>query len=99
MSNAITRRQALKTMGLTIGATALGLKGFSRKGTDLFEYPLNHRDIYLPVENPLGRPVTAITCGAGSRGNVYGNYAANFPDQIRIIGVAEPIPVRNERYS
>lgn len=99
MSKAITRRQALKTMGLTIGATALGLKGFSLIGQNLYEYPLNHRDIYLPVNNPLGRPITAITCGAGSRGNVYGNYAAAFPDQIRIIGVAEPIAIRNERYA
>ncbi len=99
MSNNMNRRQALKTMGLTIGAAAFGLKGFTQTGENLFEYPLNHRDIYLPVDNPLGRPLTAITCGAGSRGNVYGDYAVNFPDQINIVGVAEPIALRNERYT
>lgn len=99
MSKNMNRRQALKTMGLTIGAATLGLQGFAWKGDNLFEYPLNHRDIYLPVNNPLGRPITAITCGAGSRGNVYGDYAANFPEQIKIVGVAEPIVIRNERYT
>jgi hypothetical protein len=94
-----SRREALKAMGLTVGAAALGLKGFARINENLYEYRLNHREIYDTIDNPLGRPVTAITCGAGSRGNVYGNYASNFPDQIRIIGVAEPIPVRNERYA
>lgn len=44
------------------------------------------------------RPVTAITLGAGARGNVYGGYAANFPAQLDIVGVAEPIAIRNERY-
>jgi predicted dehydrogenase len=94
-----SRRDALKTMGLTVGAAVLGLKGFSQVDENLFEYDLNHRDIFLPVNNPLGRPVTAITCGAGARGNVYGNYASSFPDQITIVGVAEPIPIRNEKYA
>jgi predicted dehydrogenase len=43
--------------------------------------------------------VTAITLGAGARGNVYGNYAAAYPQQLDIVGVAEPIPIRQERYS
>jgi predicted dehydrogenase len=94
-----SRREALKTLGLTVGAAALGIRGFARINDNLYEYRLNHRSIYEPVQNPLGRPLTAITCGAGNRGNVYGNYAANFPEQIRIIGVAEPIPVRNEKYA
>lgn len=51
-----------------------------------------------PVK-PVERKITAITLGAGARGNTYGNYAIDFPDQIQIIGVAEPIPIRNERYA
>ncbi|AKQ47740.1 oxidoreductase [Rufibacter radiotolerans] len=47
----------------------------------------------------MAKPVTAITIGAGNRGNVYGNYAAKFPDHLDIIGVAEPIPLRNDRYA
>ncbi|MFZ9079330.1 MAG: Gfo/Idh/MocA family protein [Alphaproteobacteria bacterium] len=43
--------------------------------------------------------ITAITCGAGNRGNVYGNYAVQFPEELDIVGVAEPIAIRNERYA
>ncbi len=99
MSSKISRRQAMKTLGVSLGAVTLGIEGFARPSDNLLEYPLNHREIYQPVENPLGRPVTAITCGAGARGNVYGNYASAFPDQIKIVGVAEPIQIRNERYT
>jgi hypothetical protein len=99
MKKQISRRQAIKTLGLTAGATFLGIRGFSQISDHIFEYGLNLDEVYKPVDNPLNRPITAITCGAGSRGNVYGNYASNFPDQIKIIGVAEPIPVRNERYT
>lgn len=99
MKRTITRRQALKTIGLTLGAAAVGHDAFSRDTRNLTEYPLGHEEIYKPLDLPQGRPVTAITCGAGSRGNVYGNYAANFPNQIKIVGVAEPIALRNERYT
>lgn len=99
MSRKISRRQAMKTMGVTLGAVTLGFEGLAQPSVNILEYPLNHREIYRPVENPLGRPVTAITCGAGARGNVYGNYASAFPDQIKIVGVAEPIGIRNERYT
>lgn len=47
----------------------------------------------------IKKPVTAITLGAGSRGNVYGNYAVQYPDQLDIVGVAEPVQIRNERYT
>jgi predicted dehydrogenase len=99
MKRQITRRQAIKTMGLTFGAAALGLKGFTQTSDNVFEYGLNLEEVFKPIDNPLNRPITAITCGAGSRGNVYGGYAENFPEQITIVGVAEPIPIRNERYT
>lgn len=99
MATNISRRQAIKNMGLTLGATILGIKGFSQIGEDRFEYELNFDEVFNPIENKLGRPITAITCGAGSRGNVYGDYALAFPDQIKIVGVAESIPIRNERYT
>jgi predicted dehydrogenase len=99
MIRQISRRQALKTLGLTIGAATLGIKGFSQTSGNVFEYGLNYDEVYNPIDNPLNRPVTAITCGAGNRGNVYGDYAAAFPGQITIVGVAEPISIRNERYA
>jgi hypothetical protein len=62
----------------------------------------NGEPILLPDHaelSPLQEPVTAITLGAGSRGNVYGDYAVEYPDRLRIVGVAEPIPIRQERYA
>lgn len=47
----------------------------------------------------LDKAITAITIGAGARGNVYGGYSLKYPEQLDIVGVAEPIAVRNERYS
>ena len=47
----------------------------------------------------LDKAITAITIGAGARGNVYGGYSLKYPEQLDIIGVAEPISIRNERYS
>ncbi len=44
-------------------------------------------------------PLTAITLGAGARGNTYGNFANSYPKQLKIVGVAEPISIRNERYA
>ena len=37
------------------------------------------------------KPITAIVLGAGQRGaNVYAAYARNFPNELKIVGVAEP---------
>jgi len=99
MKKNLTRREALKTLGLTLGGVAIGVHGLSNVRDNVYEYPLGLDEVFKPIDNPLGRPITAITCGAGNRGNVYGGYAANFPDQIKIIGVAEPISIRNERYT
>ena len=35
------------------------------------------------------KPITAIVLGAGQRGaNVYAAYALNFPNELKIVGVA-----------
>ncbi len=54
--------------------------------------------------NPLAgsapkKKQTAVVLGAGNRGNVYGNYAVQYADELDIVGVAEPIPIRKERFS
>ncbi len=89
MSKSYTRRDALKTLGFAAGATTFYLP----------ELPVLLGEVPDPRYKTLERPITAITLGAGARGNVYGNYAAAHPEEVRIVGVAEPIPLRNERYA
>ena len=87
-----TRRDALRALGLSLGTAALP---FSTWAVDE-----NKNRILLPQQKlNLDKPVTAITCGAGNRGNVYGGFSLEYPDQLDIIGVAEPIAIRNERYA
>ncbi len=79
-------------MGLATGSLlSNSLHGFDELGNRLH---LPDKTIY---PRPA-KPVTAITLGAGNRGNVYGNYAAEYSGHLDIVGVAEPIPIRNERY-
>ncbi|MBL7726713.1 MAG: Gfo/Idh/MocA family oxidoreductase, partial [Dinghuibacter sp.] len=94
MSNSISRRNLLKILGITAGSAAIP---FSAPAYNETGEPILLPD--NPLHIPPGKPVTAITCGAGSRGNLYGNYAVKYPEQLDIVGVAEPIPLRNERYA
>ncbi|NOY83039.1 MAG: Gfo/Idh/MocA family oxidoreductase [Kiritimatiellaeota bacterium] len=43
------------------------------------------------------RPVTAVIVGAGHRSLGYGRYALEHPDEFRIVGLAEPNPVRRRQ--
>uniref|UniRef100_A0A8C2B526 Zgc:154075 n=1 Tax=Cyprinus carpio TaxID=7962 RepID=A0A8C2B526_CYPCA len=38
----------------------------------------------------MSSPVDVIVVGAGNRGENYSNYAVIFPDQMRVIGIADP---------
>lgn len=92
MSKQWTRRDALRALGLSAGAAAFPFSTWAKTE--------NGFPILLPENKmTLDKPVTAITLGAGNRGNVYGGYALQHIDQLNIIGVAEPIAIRNERYA
>src|ERR1051325_5730637 len=93
-SNEISRREALKVLGAVTGTTLMN--GFPG-GLDT-RTSLSFLEDAASRPKPA-RPVTAITLGAGSRGNTYGEYALAFPQELDIVGVAEPIPIRNERYT
>ncbi|OPH51878.1 oxidoreductase [Paenibacillus ferrarius] len=43
-----------------------------------------------------GQPITAIIVGAGHRSLLYASYASQYPDQLRIVGIVEPDPVRRQ---
>ncbi|WP_269686107.1 Gfo/Idh/MocA family protein [Flavobacterium lacustre] len=93
MGKELSRRNLLKTLGLaTGGLLTLPLHGFAETNLRLH--------IPITLKNPApDKPVTAITLGAGNRGNVYGEYALKFPDHLKIVGVADPNQIRNKRYS
>lgn len=94
MSNKFSRRDALRLLGLSAAVTAIPASLEARD---------EHGNPILLPENTnykkLDKPVTAIVCGAGNRGNVYGGYSLAYPDKLDIVGVAEPIAIRNERYA
>lgn len=94
MSNKFSRRDALRLLGLSAAVTTIPA---SLEARDEHGNP-----ILLPDNKnykKLDKPVTAIVCGAGNRGNVYGGYSLAYPDKLDIVGVAEPIAIRNERYA
>lgn len=58
--------------------------------------------LYLPDAGqltPPPRPITAITLGAGARGQVYGSFALAYPEHLRIVGVAEPDAARRATFA
>jgi hypothetical protein len=91
----MNRRNLLKKLSIGVGATVISTDVFARVGSNTYSYILPDN----PLSKPMAKPVTAITLGAGNRGTVYGNFAAKFPDQMKIIGVAEPNIFRNDRYA
>lgn len=94
----IDRRKAIKQLAAGIGGASI----LSNPLTGLAITP-DAKSKTIPVKDfgnsDIEEPVTAITLGAGARGNVYGNYGVQFPKELNIVGVAEPIPIRNERYA
>ncbi len=90
----VNRRDLLKTLSFSVGAS-LVFPGasFSEPGLTV------ETERSFKSDLQLDKPITAITLGAGARGNVYGNYAITYPKNLDIVGVAEPIKIRNERYT
>lgn len=43
------------------------------------------------------RPIKAVIVGAGHRGMLYSSYALEHPDELQIVGVVDPDPVRRAR--
>ena len=91
----ISRREALKTLGVLAGSASLGLSA----GAGAKDEGSASRASEPGVPLQLDRPVTAIVMGAGNRGTAYGRYALKHPDQLDIIGVAEPLSKRRANYA
>lgn len=93
MARILTRRDLLKTLGAaTAGAAAAPSALAALMNQSVAAVP-------DPRFRALDRPLTAIVAGAGSRGNTYSPYSEKFPSELKIVGVAEPIPFRRERFA
>ena len=89
-----SRRDILKVGGLI--AAGAPLSGWASK--------LPEKKLFIPDFKPgedfkPERPITAVVLGAGNRGNVYASYSKQFPDELKIVGVAEPIEFRRNRFA
>jgi hypothetical protein len=91
----MNRRNLLKTLSISLGATVISTDVLADIGNNSFIYNIPANKSHRPQV----KAVTAITIGAGNRGMVYGSFAAKFPNEMDIIGVAEPIKYRNDRYA
>ncbi|HEY4651120.1 MAG TPA: Gfo/Idh/MocA family oxidoreductase [Pontibacter sp.] len=91
----MNRRNILKSIGLGLGAALINTDALAKLSENTYAYKLPENPLYKPME----KPVTVVTIGAGSRGTVYGNFASKFPEQLKVVGVAEPNTFRNEKYS
>jgi len=68
----------------------------------LGNWMLNAKPIILPQDQrfkKIEKPLTAVVLGAGARGNTYAYYSEKYPDELKIVGVAEPIESRRKRFS
>ncbi len=93
MKQHLNRRQWLQSVGTFAAGTALASPSLDRLLRDPL---LDPRDQPLPT---LEKPLTAIVAGAGNRGNTYAGYSLKFPSDLQIVGFAEPIPFRRDRFA
>jgi predicted dehydrogenase len=93
-NNSYNRRDILKMGGMLAMGTPI-LKTAFAKNTEM--HPLEI--LKNPEFKRPGKPVTAVVLGAGSRGNTYSSYSEKFPDELKIVGVAEPIEFRRKRFA
>ena len=42
----------------------------------------------------MKKPITAIIVGGGHRSIIYGDYSKDHPDELKVIGIADPDPIR-----
>lgn len=91
----MNRRNLLKTLGISLGTAVISTEALGRVGENTYSYTIGEN----PHFKAPAKPVTAIIIGAGNRGSVYGSFAAKFPEQMKVIGIAEPVDFRNERHA
>lgn len=103
----MNRKEFLKRLGmLTVGASLIGVDvnamtaEAAAEATPEKPTSKTHPDWDFKVRSlkaDASRAITAIIIGAGSRGTTYGKYALQFPDTMKIVGVADANNFRKKR--
>ncbi len=89
------RRELIKSLGLAAIGAPLAAESKVPDGS-FKQIPELQKDERLKLE----RPIKIIVLGAGSRGwGAYSSYGLKLPEELQVVGVAEPIPYRRERMS
>jgi len=87
------RRDVMKSLGwAAVGASLVNR--LSAQGDPAGPEPQAEK----PQADKPGKPVQVIVIGAGNRGwSAYASYGLKFPDELQVVGVAEPVPYRRQR--
>jgi len=94
IANQNTRRDLLKTLGIACIAPAF--MGFT---SPIPENTIELEENYINDKHKkIEKPLTCVLIGAGNRGWSLSAYAAQFPDQLKIIAIAEPVKIRQEKF-
>ena len=107
----MNRKEFLKRLGmLTVGASLIGVDVNAMTGEAApASSPASsatkggsktHPDLDFPIRSlkaNTDHAITAIIIGAGSRGTTYGKYALQFPDTMKVVGVADSNNFRKKR--
>ncbi len=94
MKKTLNRREALKSFGAAWLAPAfISLRG----GSSDRVFPLSGGQAD-PKYRPIEKPLECVIVGAGNRGWLYSQYAARFPHEMKVVGIAEPVPLRQEKF-
>jgi predicted dehydrogenase len=88
------RRQALKSLGAACLAPAL----FDRPSAAADVAELLPEPPPDPRHRAQTRPLDGIIVGGGNRGWLYAQYARTNPESMRVVGLAEPIPIRRDKF-
>ena len=95
MSKNISRRDALKTIGLTsLAATTIMDYTFGANKNVIELKP----EVNNPKHKDFDKPLTCIIIGAGNRGWGYSRYASNYPGEMTLVGIAEPVKIRQDKF-
>jgi len=92
----MNRLEFLKALGFTIAGAAMPeLLAGNRMSASEKSGGLRTINSQLKgLKADVTKPVTVIVLGAGQRGSVYASYAEEFPDCMKVVGVADINPVR-----